>query len=150
MTHFWQFIHLLSFTIWIGGMGGVLVAGSAYRRLERAQWGAVADVQAALTRILVGPGAMIAVASGLLLTFRMYGEMSSQVGAWLGSMQALGVLAALATLLGVMPAATRIARLEPHGDTAAAFDAGITRLARVTWLGSLLALLALAAGALYR
>lgn len=150
MTHFWEFMHLLSFTTWIGGMGGVLVAGTAYRRMDRVHWGAVAEVQAALTRILVGPGAMIAVASGLLLTFRMYGEMSSQVGAWLGSMQALGVLAALVTLLGMMPAATRVARLEAVGDTAAAFDAGVRRLARTTWLGTILALLALAAGALYR
>ncbi|MGD9524646.1 MAG: hypothetical protein AB7V35_12325, partial [Gemmatimonadales bacterium] len=87
---------------------------------------------------------------GLLLTFRMYGAMSGQVGTWLGSMQGLGLLAALVTLLGAMPAASRLTRLEPVGETAAAFDATRRRLAITGSIGGTLALLALLAGALYR
>lgn len=150
MTHAWEFLHFVAFTLWIGGMAGVLVAGTAYARLDRQYWGPVAETQAALTRLLVGPGAMLAVASGLMLTFRMYGAMSVQVGAWLGSMQALGVLSALVTLLGAMPAAARLARLESTGDTAAAFDASRRRLVRLTLAGMALAVMALGAGALYR
>ncbi|HET9066478.1 MAG TPA: hypothetical protein VFN22_11725 [Gemmatimonadales bacterium] len=150
MTHLWRFVHLLAFTVWIGGMASVIVAAGAYGRLDRRHWGGVAEVQSALYRVLVGPGALLSVASGLLLTFRMYAVMSTRVGAWMGSMQALGVLAALVTLLGAMPAASRLARLEPVGDTTAAFDAGRVRLDRMTLFGGLLALLALGAGALYR
>ncbi len=150
MTHVWRFIHLLAFTVWIGGMASVVVAAGAYGRVDRRHWGGVAEVQSALYRILVGPGALLSVASGLMLTFQMYGVMSTRVGAWLGSMQALGVLAALVTLLGAMPAAARLARLDPTGDTAPAFDAGRIRLGRMTLIGALLALLALGAGALYR
>ncbi|MEO8478219.1 MAG: hypothetical protein ABI542_01205 [Gemmatimonadota bacterium] len=150
MTHVWRFIHLLAFTVWIGGMASVVVAAGAYAHVDRRHWGGVAEVQSALYRILVGPGALLSVASGLMLTFQMYGVMSTRVGAWLGSMQALGVLAALVTLLGAMPAAARLARLDPTGDTAPAFDAGRIRLGRMTLIGALLALLALGAGALYR
>lgn len=150
MSHVWRFVHLLAFTIWIGGMASVVVAAGLYGRIDRRNWGGVAEVQSALYRVLVGPGALLSVASGLMLTFRMYGEMSSRVGAWMGSMQGLGVLAALVTLLGAMPAASRLARLEPIGDTAPAFDAGRIRLGRMTLIGALLALLALGAGALYR
>ncbi len=150
MTHAWRFIHLLAFTVWIGGMASVVVAAGTYGRLERRHWGGVAEVQSALYRVLVGPGALLSVASGLMLTFQMYGALSTRVGAWLGWMQALGVLAALVTLLGAMPAAARLARLDPTGDTAPAFDAGRIRLGRMTLIGALLALLALGAGALYR
>lgn len=150
MTHLWEFVHLLAFTVWIGGMASVVVAAGAYGRLDRHNWGGVAEVQSALSRVLVGPGALLSVASGLMLTFRMYGAMSTRVGAWMGSMQALGVLAALVTLLGAMPAASRLARLDPTGDTARAFDAGRIRLSRMTLIGGVLALLALGAGALYR
>jgi hypothetical protein len=65
-------------------------------------------------------------------------------------MQGLGLIAALVTLLGAMPAATRMARLEPTGPTAAAFDQARRRLAITGSVGGALALLALLAGALYR
>lgn len=150
MSHLWRFLHLLSFTLWIGGMASAVVAASLYRHVDRRHWGGVAEVQAGLYRILVGPGALVSVASGLMLTFRMYGAMSGGVGAWMGSMQGLGVVAALVSLLGAMPSASRLARLDPMGDTAPAFDAGLRRLDRLTWVGGILAVLALGAGALYR
>jgi hypothetical protein len=150
MGNVWRFVHLLTMTMWIGGALAAMVAGLAMKRLDRRLWGGVADAQGAIYRVLVGPGAMINVASGLLLTFRMYGAMSGQVGTWLGSMQGLGLLGALVTLLGAMPAASRLTRLEPMGETAAAFDATRRRLAITGSIGGTLALLALVAGALYR
>ncbi len=150
MTGAWRFIHYISFIAWIGGALSVMMAGIAMRRLDRTLWAGVAEAQGAIYRALVGPGALVSVVSGLLLTFRMYGAMSGQVGAWLGTMQAAGVLGALVTLLGAMPAAARLSRLDPNGDTAAAFDRTRKRLAISGSIGGTLALIALLAGALYR
>lgn len=150
MTSFWRLLHFLSFVAWIGGALSAMVVGIAMRRLDRGFWGGVAEVQGAIYRTLVGPGAIVSVATGLFLTFRMYGAMSGQVGAWMGTMQAAGLAGALVTLLGAMPAAGRLARLEPLGESAAAFDAARRRLALTGSIGGGLALLALVAGALYR
>lgn len=146
----WRFVHYFAFIAWIGGGLAAMIAGMAMNRLDRTLWGAAAEVQAAIYRHLTGPGSIIAVISGLLLTFRMYGAMSGYVGPWLGTMQAAGLLGALVTLLGAMPAASRLARLEPTGDTAAAFDRTRKRLAMTGSIGGTLALIALLAGALYR
>jgi hypothetical protein len=143
-------VHYLSFTAWIGGALAAMAAGMTMRRLDRSLWGGVAEAQGAIYRSMVGPGAMVSVASGLMLTFGMYGKLSAQVGAWLGMMQAVGIVAALVTLLGAMPAAARLSRLEPHGPSAAAFDATRRKLAITASLGGTLALIALLAGALYR
>lgn len=150
MTPLWRFVHYLAFTAWIGGALAAMVSGMAMRRLERSLWVGVAEGQAAIYRAMVGPGAIVTVFTGLLLTFRMYGAMSVNVGPWLGTMQGLGLLGALVTLLGAMPAATRMARLEPTGATAGAFDHARKRLAIAGSIGGTLALLALLAGALYR
>ncbi|PKL93293.1 MAG: hypothetical protein CVV20_04410, partial [Gemmatimonadetes bacterium HGW-Gemmatimonadetes-1] len=77
-------------------------------------------------------------------------QLSGQVGAWLGTMQAAGMAAALVTLLGSMPAAGRLSRMEPTGESAAAFDAARRRLDVTGIVAMLLATLALLAGALYR
>jgi hypothetical protein len=150
MSPLWRFLHFFTMVMWIGGGLAVLVAGVAMRRLDRSFWGGIAEVQGALYRTLVGPGAMLNTLSGLMLTFKMYGALSTRVGAGLGSMQALGVLAALVTLLGAMPAATRLSRLEPTGDTSGAFDRLSSRLTRTGALGTALAIGALVAGSLYR
>jgi hypothetical protein len=150
VTPFWRFVHYLAFTAWIGGALAAMVAGLAMQRLERSLWSGVAEAQGAIYRAMIGPGAIVTVFTGLLLTFRMYGALSVQVGPWLGTMQGLGLVAALVTLLGAMPAASRLARLEPTGETAAAFDRARRRLAISGSIGGTLALLALLAGALYR
>lgn len=150
MNDTWRFLHYITYVAWIGGALAALVAGATMRRLDRSLWGAIAEVQGAIYRILVGPGAIVSLASGLMLTFGMYGALSVQVGPWLGTMQATGVLGTLVTLLVAMPAASRLSRLEPTGETAAAFDQVHRRLALSGTVGMLLAVVALLAGALYR
>lgn len=150
MTPFWRFVHYLAFTAWIGGALAAMVAGLALRRLDRSLWVGVAEAQAAIYRTMIGPGAIVTVFTGLMLTFKMYGAMSVNVGPWLGTMQGVGLIAAMVTLLGAMPAASRMARLEPTGETAGAFDQARRRLAIAGSLGGMLALLALLAGVLYR
>lgn len=150
MSSIWRFLHYASFIAWIGGALAALVASSAMRRLDRPFWGGIAEVQGAIYRVLVGPGAMVSVATGLMLTFGMYGVLSVRVGPWLGSMQGLGLLGALVTLLAAMPAASRLSRMEPTGESAAAFDRVQRRLTIAGSTGLALALAALVAGALYR
>ncbi|MES2124331.1 MAG: hypothetical protein V4503_06545 [Gemmatimonadota bacterium] len=150
MSGGWRLIHFLAFVAWIGGGLGVMMAGRVMQRLDRSLWGGVADVQAALYRTLVGPGSILTVASGVVLTLRMYGALSGESRPWLGLMQGMGLLGALVTLLGAMPAAARLGRLEPLGETAAAFDAARSRLRITGMIGGLCAFLALLAGALYR
>lgn len=150
MNGFWRVAHFVSYVAWIGGIMGSLVADAMMARLDRSLWGGVADVQAGLYRWLLGPGAIVAVVSGVILTMRMYNGMAVQVGAWLGMMQLFGLLGPLVTLLGSMPAAGKLSRLEPLGDTAAAFDASRRRMTTTGIVAGLLAFVALAASALYR
>jgi len=150
MTGTMRVLHFVGFVAWLGGGLGAMVAGIVLRRLDRSLWGGVADVQAALYRILIGPGSMLTVVSGFALTMQHYGTMSLSVGPWLGMMQLCGICGAIATLLGAMPAAMRLGRLEPTGPTAAAFDVARGRLIRFGIIGGVFSTLALLAGALYR
>ena len=150
MNTIWRVLHFVALIGWLGGGMAVMVAGLAMKRMDRSLWGAVVDVQAALYRALLGPGSAVTVLSGLFLTFGMYGSLSKDVAAWLGVMQVTGVLAALVTLLGAMPAAQRLTRLEPIGDGAAAFDVARRRMALSGALAGALGAVAMVAGALYR
>ena len=147
---FWRILHFLAFTAWIGGALAVMVASMAMRRLDRAFWGGMVEIQGAIYRVLIGPGALVSVVSGVFLTFGMYGQLSTSVGAWLGTMQAAALGGAVVTLLAAMPAASKLSRMEPLGPTATAFDAMRKRLAVTGFIGGILALIALVAGALYR
>lgn len=150
MMTFWRVLHFVAFTAWIGGALAAMVTAISMRRLDRAFWGGIVEMQGAIYRVLVGPGALVSVISGVFLTFGMYGQLSTEVGAWLGTMQAAAIAGAVVTLLGAMPAAARLSRMEPLGPTAGAFDATRRRLAVTSSIGGSLALLALLAGALYR
>lgn len=151
MNGIWHFIHYLSFTMWIGGGLSVMVSGIAMKRIDRSLWGAVVDGQAAIYRTLIGPGAIVVVLSGILMTLRLYNGMAgNQADQWLGVMQGAGIVGALVTLLGAMPAAFKLSRLEPLGSQAAAFDSLRQRLAITGSIGGALGLIALVAGAFYR
>jgi len=151
MNGVWHFFHFLTFVMWLGGALAAMVMGIAMKRMDRSLWGGVADAQAAVYQMLIGPGAMGVVLSGIVLTFRMYGSMSGgQAGSWLGTMQGAGVIGALVTLLGAMPAAAKLSRLEPVGPQEAAFAAQRKRLAITGSIGGTLGLIALLAGAFYQ
>jgi hypothetical protein len=151
MNGFWHFVHYLTFVMWIGGALSAMVVGIGMKQIDRSLWGAAVDAQAAIYRALIGPGAIGVILSGILLTFRMYGKMSGGgAGPWLGTMQGAGIVGALVTLLGAMPAAARLGRLEPIGTQQAAFDAQRKRLAIAGSIGGTLGLIALLAGAFYQ
>jgi hypothetical protein len=152
MIRFWLFLHLLGFTMWLGGAWASMVAGIAAKREERAGLGVVARSQAAIHKTVIAPGAILSVLSGLILTFSVAGRTGELVGfnVWLMVMQGAGLLGALLVLLIGLPTAAKLARLDPLGPGAAFFDELRTRQKIVASVSGTLALVALVAGALVR
>jgi hypothetical protein len=152
MIRLWLFLHLLGFTMWLGGALAVMVAGIAAKREDRAGLGAVVRTQAAAQKAIVAPGALLTVLSGLILTFSVSGRMGELVGfnIWLIVMQGAGVLGALIVLLIGLPTAAKLSRLDPVGPGAGYFDELRTRQKIVGTVAGTLGLVALVAGALVR
>ena len=87
-----------------------MVAGSPARGEDRAGLGAVVRTQAAVQRILVAPGALLAVLSGLMLTFtvtRLRGGETAGFSIWLVLMQGAGLVGALIVLMVGLPTASQ-------------------------------------------
>jgi hypothetical protein len=152
MIRLWLFLHLLGFTMWLGGGLAAMVAGIASKREERVGLGAVVRAQSAVYKAIIGPGALLAVLSGLMLTSSVSARIGELVGfsVWLLIMQAAGVLGALIVLLIGLPTAAKLSRLDPMGSGAAYFDELRQRQRVVGSVAGTLALLALVAGALVR
>lgn len=152
MITFWLFLHLLGFTMWLGGGIASMVAGAGARREDRPGMGAVVRSQAAVQRAVIAPGALLTVLSGLILTFAVTGRTGELVGfsLWLVVMQGTGLVGALIVLLVGLPTATRLARLDPAGQHAAYFDELRQRQRVVSSIAGLLALVALVAAAVNR
>lgn len=152
MIQFWLFVHLLGFTMWLGGGLAGMVAGMAAKREDRAGLGAIARAQAAIHKGIIAPGAILVVLSGLILTFSVSGRTGELVGfsVWLVVMQGAGLVGALMVLLIGLPTAAKLARLDPMGQGAAFFDELRQRQKIVASVSGVLALVALVAGAWVR
>jgi hypothetical protein len=146
----WLFLHILGFTLWIGGALAAMVAGIAAKREDRASLGAVVRIQAAVQKALVAPGALLAVLSGLLLTFAVTSLRGGDAGfnLWLVLMQGAGLVGALIVLLVGLPTAAKLARLDPEGPGAAYFDELRQRQRVVGSVAGVFALAALVGGAM--
>jgi len=149
MVRLWLFLHLLGFTMWLGGAISTMVAGIAAKREARPALGAVVRAQAAVQRLIVGPGSLITILSGLMLTLNLTNRVgeSEGIGPWLMVMQVAGLAAGLLTLFVTVPTSARLARLEPETH-AAAFDRLRKRIRLVASISGSLGLVALLAGAL--
>ncbi len=151
MSTTWYFLHILGYCVWIGGALAAMAVSIAARRERDEDWGIVVRLQASIYRALIGPGAAVATVSGLILTLRLYNRVSAVgLSHWLMAMQGLGLIAAIMVFVMVLPTSAKLARLEPVGPDAAAFHGLRRRL--VTWgmSSSILALITLLTGALYR
>ena len=147
MSRIWLFLHLLGFTLWLGGAIASMVIGIAAKREDRSGLGAVVRSQATLTKVAIAPGALVAVLSGLILTFQLSTDVTG-FSIWLMIMQGAGILAALLTLLISLPTATRLSRLDPTGETARYFDELRARQRIVASISGTFGLVALFAGAM--
>ena len=148
MTRAWLFLHLLGFTMWLGGAIAAMIMGIAAKREDRHGLGAVVRAQATLMKVALAPGALLAVLTGIILTFRISGADLPGFSIWLMLMQSAGLVAALLTLLIALPTATKLSRLDALGETARYFDELRQRQRIVGSISGTLGLLALFAGAM--
>jgi hypothetical protein len=147
VSRLWLFLHLLGFTLWLGGAIAAMVMGIAAKREDRHGLGAVVRAQASLTKVAIAPGALLAVLSGIVLTLQMGSELVG-FDIWLILMQGAGFLAALLTLLISLPTATKLSRLDPLGEGAGYFDELRQRQRIVGSISGTFGLVALFAGAM--
>jgi hypothetical protein len=150
VIRFWLFLHIVGFTLWIGGGLAAMVAGIVSKSEDRGRLGAVVRVQAAMHKILVAPGALLAVLSGLMLTFLVTSLRGGDPGfnLWLVLMQGTGLVGALIVLMVGLPTAAKLARLDPEGPNAAYFDELRQRQRIVGGVAGIFALAALVGGAM--
>ena len=148
MNHFWLFVHLFGFTLWLGGGAAAMFVGIAARSEDRAGLGVVARSLATMHRKVVAPGALLAVVSGLVLTFKVSGLAAPSP--WLMVMQVTGLVGALLNLAIMLPTASRAARIDPTGPNGAYFDELRNRMRVVGMIAGTLGLIALVAGAMVR
>jgi hypothetical protein len=146
MSRVWLLLHFLGFIGWIGGGLVLMVVSIASKHESRAALGAVARAQAAVQKAIIAPGAVLVVLSGLMLTVRMMNAMTTSLSPWLMAMQGAGILGALVTLLGGLPLASRLARLDAEGPHAAHFDELRNRQKMISSVAGVLALVALVSG----
>jgi uncharacterized membrane protein len=146
----WLFLHLLGFTLWLGGAIASMIIGIAAKREERSGLGAVVRSQSKLTKVAIAPGALLTVLSGVILTFEVSGGDLAGFSMWLVIMQSAGVIAALLTLLIILPTAARLGRLDPTGEAARYFDELRARQRIVASIAGTFGLVALLAGAMVR
>jgi uncharacterized membrane protein len=149
MIAIWLFLHLLGVTMWLGGGFASMLIGLASRSEERSALGTVARVQWRVSRLLVLPGALLTVFTGLLLTFRLM-HSSAMGNPWMVLMQVIGIVGALLALFVSVPTAARVARIDPLGQHAAYFDRLRTRLKIVGSISGTMGLIAMLAAAVYR
>ncbi len=123
MRGFWMLVHVLGFTLWLGGGIATMVAGVTAKRMGTAERLAGYKLIGAVQRILVAPGALAVVLSGLVLG--MPYMKSGAVPGWMGLMMGAGILGAIAAVAVSVPTAAKLARLEPdsRGELPEAFQA---------------------------
>jgi hypothetical protein len=121
MRGFWMLVHVLGFTLWLGGGIATMVAGVAAKRLGAAERLAGYRLIGAVQRLLVAPGAVAVVVSGVLLSMPYMKQ--GDVPGWMGLMMVAGLAGALGAVGVSVPTAARLARLEPdaRGDLPEAF-----------------------------
>ncbi|HEX9896004.1 MAG TPA: hypothetical protein VGA78_18880 [Gemmatimonadales bacterium] len=151
MRALWYFLHMAGQVAWLGGALAAMAVGAAAKREAPAQMGMAARLQGAIYRGLIGPGALVLVLSGILLTLQMYNRVTAVgLNRWLMAMQGLGILGGLMVLVHTVPTSSKLVRLEPSGPTAAAFHGLHQRLKVSAMISSMIGMLGLLTSALYQ
>ena len=149
MRGFWLLVHALGFTLWLGGGIATMVAGVSAKQLGAVERLSAYKLTGAVQRILVGPGAIAVVISGIFLA-QPYMK-GGIVPGWLGVMMIAGILGALGAVGISVPTAAKLARLEPDGgQLPAAFQTLRKRQILAATIAGTFGLIALFAGTLFR
>src|SRR5206468_175253 len=123
MRGFWVLVHVLGFTLWLGGGIATLVAGASATGFAPAERLGACILIGAIQRILVGRGAVRVLLSGLVLAMPYMKQ--GGVPGWMGLMMIAGILGALGAVAISVPTAAKLARLEvdARGGLPEAFQA---------------------------
>ncbi len=150
MKGVWLFLHVMGFVAWLGGGLAVMLSGITAKYFPPDQRLAVYRVMSVVSRNLIGPGAVLVVVSGFVLSVPYF--KSATVPTWLMAMQGLGLLGAIVAIWVVMPTAARLGRLEldPRGELPESFSGLRRRQAVFATVAGVLALMALISGTLFR
>jgi hypothetical protein len=150
MRGVWLFLHFMGFVAWLGGGLAMMLAGITAKSFSPSDRLAVYRATGAVARALIGPGALLVLLSGFILSLPFF--QSAAVPGWLIAMQGLGLVGAILAIAVVTPTAARMGRLEldPRGELPEAF-AGLRRRQVVfATIAGILALLALLSGTVAR
>ena len=152
MRHLLLFAHIFGFVLWMGGGLTAMIVGITMRSVPRPELPVLVGLQGKLHSRLILPGILLVVASGLVLTLRLYGGAMSVDGfpVPLMVMQGAGLLAAIVALVVTLPTISRLGRLDPTGEQAPLFTALHNKAAVSGSLTGILAITALVSGVLLR
>lgn len=148
------FVHFVGMCLWIGGaVGAMVMALGARRESSEVRAGAFRLISQVHTMV-IGPGALLVVASGLLLTMQyMGGDATELIAApriWV--MQGAGLLGGLIVLFVGLPTAVKMGGLavpDQTGSLSPQFEGLRTRQAIVSSIAGTLAIVALFAAVLF-
>jgi hypothetical protein len=150
MRGFWMLVHFLGLALWLGGGIATMVGGITAKPFPAAERLAAYRISSAVQRILVGPGAIAVVLSGIFLS--MPYMRSGAMPGWIGMMTGTGVLGALLAITLSVPTAARLGRLQldARGELPEAFTALRKRQVLAASIAGGLALVALGAATIGR
>jgi len=150
MRGLWLFLHYIGFAAWLGGGLAMMLAGITAKHFPPEERLAVYRATGVVARNLIGPGALLVLASGFVLSLPFF--KTADVPGWLLTMQALGLIGAVIAIVIVTPTAARMGRLEidPRGELPESFAGLRKRQAIFATAAGVFALLALLAGTVMR
>ncbi len=150
MRGVWLFLHFMGFAAWLGGGLAMMLAGITAKNFTPEERLAVYRATSVVARNLIGPGALLVLVSGFVLSLPFF--KTATVPGWLVAMQGLGLLGAIVAIGIVTPTAARMGRLEldPRGELPEAFAGLRRRQVTFATLAGILALLALIAGTVFK
>ena len=150
MRGLWLFLHYMGFAAWLGGGLAMMLAGITAKHFPADQRLAVYRATSVVARNLIGPGAVLVVLSGFVLSVPFF--RNATVPSWLMAMQALGLLGAIVAIGVMTPTAARMGRLEidARGELPESFAGLRRRQAIFATLAGVFALLSLLAGTVFR
>ncbi|MBI2614230.1 MAG: DUF2269 family protein, partial [Gemmatimonadetes bacterium] len=151
--NFARFLHLLGQALWIGGGIAAMTLALAARSEDGTVKAGVYRLLARVHGVVIAPGALITVLSGLWLTMGMArrGQGAELGEPGLATMQAAGIIAGVLVLFVALPTANLLARVaEPdqNGQRRPVFEKLRKRQAVVSSVAGALAVLALVAARL--
>lgn len=149
MRAFWLLVHFIGFTLWLGGGLATMVAGITAKSFAPAERLAAYRVSGKIQGLLVAPGAIFTVISGLVLV-RPF--MSGGMTGGLLVMFVGGTLGAILALFFSVPTAQRLGRLEldARGELPEGFQALRKSQALAASIAGGLGIVAMLGGTVFR